>query len=204
MSQANLPPRASRTRLTSQGFVAICAAAVVLLLAFTFIGISQASSRLGVQGAGAPQLPPAKATLLAQGDATIAAARTQAAGQPKQFYPPPPAVPTATMAARIIHNAGQTKIPNFWVQDLYLGPVNGVWEVVYTGADTANVATGVGAIRVDTYSTATGSHQLVGVFDAPDHSTYISITGIEGNILRITSDKTASFGFDLRTNTYTS
>lgn len=183
--------------------MAICAAAVVLLLVVTFIGISQAS-RLGVQGAGAPQLPPAKATLLARGDATMAAARTQAAGRPKQYYPPPPAVPTATMTAKIIQYAGQTKIPGFWVQDLYLGPVNGVWEVVYTGADTANVTTGVGAIRVETYSITTGPQQLVGVFDAPDHSTYISITDIEGNILRIKSDKTASFGFDLTTNTYTS
>ena len=181
--------------------MAICAAVIVLLLAFTFIGISQAS-RLGVQGAGAPPLPPAKATLLARGNATMAAARTQVAGHPKPPYSPPSPMPTETFTSGIYHYVGQAKPPNFKVQDMYSGQVNGVWEFVYTGSDTANVTTGVGAIRILTYSTASG-YQLVGVFDAPDHSTYISITGIEGNILRIKSDKTASFGFDLTTNAYT-
>jgi hypothetical protein len=73
----------------------------------------------------------------------------------------------------------------------------------YVGSDIANSPTGIGAVRVYTFSNAAG-FQLVGVFDATDHSTGIDITGITGHVLRLKSDKTASFGFDLTTNTFTS
>ena len=202
MPHGNKPLNELQTRHAGQRFAALIASAVVLLIAITFIGISQAS-HLGVLGASAPQLPPAKATLLAKGDATLAAARTKNAGHPKQLYPTPVAVPTETFTAGIVYYDGQAKVTNFRVQDMYRGPVNGTWEFVYTGSDTANVAAGVGAVRVLTFSNADG-YQLVGIFDAPDNSTYIGITGITGNVLRIKSDKTASFGFDLTTNTFTS
>lgn len=199
MPRGNKPQNDSQTRQVGQRFVALIAAAVVLLIVITFIGISQAS-RLGAAG---PQLPPAKATLLAQGDATLAAARAKNAGQPKKLYPTPVAMPTETFVAGIDYYDGQAKVTNFRVQDMYQGPVNGTWEYVYTGSDTANVSAGVGAVRVLTFSNAAG-YQLVGIFDAPDHSTYTGITGISGNVLRIKSDKTPSFGFDLTTNTFTS
>ena len=199
MPRVTRPQNYLQTRKAGQRFVALIAAAVVLLIAITFIGISQAS-RLGAAG---PQPPPAKATLLARGDATMAAARAKNAGHPKQLYPTPAAMPTETMTSGIFHYVGQAKPPNFKVQDLYRGVVNGTWELVYTGSDTSQSATGVGAVRVLTFSNANG-YQLVGIFDAPDHSTYIGITGITGTVLRIKSDKTASFGFDLTTNTFTS
>ena len=199
MSQGNKPQNDSRAHKAGQRFAALIPAAVVLLIAIAFIGISQASWL----GAAGPQLPPAKATLLAKGDATLAAARAKNAGQPKKLYPTPVAMPTETFTAEIIYYDGQAKVTNFRVQDMYRGPVNGTWEFVYTGSDTANVAAGVGAVRVLTFSNANG-YQLVGIFDAPDNSTYIGITGIEGNVLRIKSDKTASLGFDLTTNTFTS
>lgn len=190
-----------QTRQAGQRFVALIAGMVVLLLVVTFIGMRQ-TARLGASGPQ-PQLPPAKATLLAQGDATMAAARAKSAGQPKQLYPTPAAVPTATFTAGIIYYDGQAKVPNFQVQDMYRGEVNGVWEFVYTGSDTSQSSAGVGAVRVLTFTNAAG-YTLVGIFDAPDQSTYTGITGIKGNILRIKSDKTASFGFDLTTNTFTS
>jgi hypothetical protein len=191
-----------RTPQAGRHFVALIAAIVVLLIAITFVGISQ-TSRLGVLGASAPQLPPAKATLLARGDATLAAARAQNPHPIKPPYATLVPVSTPTFTAGIVYYDGQAKVTNFRVQDMYRGPVNGTWEFVYTGSDTANVAAGVGAVRVLTFSNATG-YQLVGIFDAPDNSTYIGITGITGNVLRIKSDKTASFGFDLTTNTFTS
>jgi hypothetical protein len=199
MPRGNKPQNDSQTRQVGQRFVALIAAAVVLLIVITFIGISQAS-RLGAAG---PQLPPAKATLLAQGDATLAAARAKNAGQPKKLYPTPVAMSTESIASGIIYYAGQTKIPNFLVQDMYRGQVNGIWEFVYVGSDTTNVAAGIGAVRVETYSNAAG-YQLVGIFDAPGNSTYVGITGITGNVLRIKSDKTPSFGFELTTNKFTS
>ncbi len=61
----------------------------------------------------------------------------------------------------------------------------------------------LGAIRVETFSNVTGN-QLVGVFDAPDGSTGLDITGINGQVLQLKSDKTTTFGFDLPTNTFTS
>ncbi|HEU4785725.1 MAG TPA: hypothetical protein VFS83_20460, partial [Ktedonobacterales bacterium] len=91
-------PRVTRTQndpktcWAGRHFVALIVSAVVLLIIFAFIGIGQAS-RLGAAG---PQLPPAKATLLAKGDATLAAARARSAGHPKQLYPTPAAVPTET------------------------------------------------------------------------------------------------------------
>lgn len=199
MSQGKRTRADCQAHATGQRFVALIAIAVVLLLAITFIGISHAS-RLGAAG---PQLPPAKATLLARDDATMAAARAKNAGHPKQLYPTPAAEPTETVASGVIYYAGQTKIPNFLVQDMYRGQVNGTWEFVYTGSDTTHSTAGVGAIRVETFSNTNG-YQLVGVFDAPDHSTYTGITGIKGNVLRIKSDKTPSFGFDLTTNKFTS
>ncbi len=202
MPQTNKRWTDHRTPQTGRHFVALIAAAVVLLIAITFVGISQ-TSRLGVLGDSAPQLPPAKATLLAQGDATLAAARAQNPHPIKPPYATLVSVSTPTFTAGIIYYDGQAKVTNFRVQDMYRGPVNGTWEFVYTGSDTANVAAGVGAVRVLTFSNANG-YQLVGIFDAPDQSTYIGITGITGNVLRIKSDKTVSFGFDLTTNTFTS
>lgn len=190
-----------RTRQRGQRFAALIAAGVVLLIAITFVGISQAS-RLGTSGPQ-PQLPSAKATLLARGDATLAAARAQNPHPIKPPYATLVPVPTPTFTSGIYYYFGQAKITNFKVQDLYTGPVNGTWEFVYTGSDTTNSSAGVGAVRVETFSNAAG-YQLVGIFDAPDHSTYTGITGIKGNVLRIKSDKTVSFGFDLTTNTFTS
>ena len=197
MPQKNGNQSNSRSQVVSQRFVAFVAVAVVLLLAFVFIGISQAS-RLGAAG---PQLPPAKATLLAQGDATLAAARAHPSNRPPDA--PPPEEPTATFTAGIFYFDGQSKFPGFNNNDTYRGEVNGVWEFVYVGSDISNSATGVGAIRVETFSNAAGT-RLVGVFDATDHSTGLDITGIKGNVLRIKSDKTSSFGFDLTTNTFVS
>ena len=199
MPQDNKTEKDHQTRAIGQRFAALFAGTVVFILAVTFIGMSQAS-RLGAAG---PQLPPAKATLLAQGDATVAAARTQNPHPAKPPYSPPAAVPTSTFTSGIYYFAGDAKFPNFNTNDMYRGQVNGTWEFIYVGSDTTNVAAGVGAVRVETYSNAKGN-QLVGVFDAPDNSTYIGITGISGNVLRIKSDKTASFGFDLTTNTFTS
>jgi hypothetical protein len=61
----------------------------------------------------------------------------------------------------------------------------------------------VGAIRVSTFSNTAG-YQLVGIFDATDGSTGLDIIGINGTVLRLMSDRTASLGFDLTTNTFTS
>lgn len=186
-----------RSQVVGQRFVMLVAGALVLLLALVFVGISQAS-RLGAAG---PQLPPAKATLLAQGDATMAAARAHPSNRPPDA--PPPEVPTATFTAGIFYFDGQSKFPDFNNNDTYRGEVNGVWEFVYVGSDIRKSATGVGAVRVVIFSNAKGN-QLVGVFDAPDGSTGLDITGINGNVLRVKSDKTPSFGFDLTTNTFTS
>lgn len=197
MPQKNNP---QTNRQAGQRLVMLIVGAIVLLIMFTFIGMSQAP-RFG-SSASAPQLPPAKATLLARGEATMAAARARNPNPVQPTYAPPPEVPTPTFTAGIFYYAGEDKFPNFNTNDMYRGEVNGTWEFVYVGSDTANSAAGVGAIRVETFSNAAGTH-LVGVFDATDHSTGIDITGIKGNVLRIKSDKTTSFGFDLTTNTFT-
>lgn len=57
-----------------------------------------------------------------------------------------------------------------------------------------------GAVRV--YNAI--SNQLIGDFPAPDHSTWLDITAVKGDVLWLQSDKTKSFGFDMTTNTFTS
>lgn len=186
------------TRQISQRFVALFAAALVVFIALTLAGVSQAS-RLRAAG---PQLPPAKATLLARDDATSAAARAKNPHPVKPPYSPPVEVPTPTFTSGVYYNFGQAKIPTFDTNDMYRGQVKGMWEFVYVGSDIANSPTGIGAVRVYTFSNAKGE-QLVGIFDATDGSTGLDITGINRNILRLKSDKTASLGFDLTTNTFT-
>lgn len=173
-----------QTRVTGQRVVALVAGAVVLLLIITFLAMNE-NVRLGASpGATPPQLPPAKATGFARVEQTESAMKTQVPAAIKGSQAPPaPVAPTPTFTSEIIYYDGQDKFPNFTTNDMYRGQVNGTWEFVYVGSDTTNSATGVGAVRVETFSNA-GGNQLVGVFDAPDHSTGLDITGIKGSVLR--------------------
>ncbi len=208
MLQQNRRQTGQQARIAGQRLAALIAGGVVLLLVITFIGLSQ-TARPGVGGSlGAtaqPQasLPPDKATVFAQYNATRSAIETQVPAATKGSHSQPSAVSTPTFTSGITYFDGQDKFPNFTTNDAYRGQVNGVWEFVYVGSDTTKSATGVGAVRVYTFSNATGN-QLLGVFDAPDGSTWLGITGVEGNVLRLKSNKTASLGFDLTTNTFTS
>lgn len=192
-----------QAQVLGQRVAALVAGAVVLLLIITFLAMNK-NVGLGASPGATPQLPPAKATGFARVAQTEAAMKTQVPAATKGSQAPQaPEALTPTFTSAIIYYDGQDKFPNFNTNDMYRGQVNGTWEFVYVGSDTTTSASGVGAVRIETFSNA-GGNQLVGVFDAPDHSTGLDITGITGNVLRIKSDKTASFGFDLATNTFTS
>lgn len=129
MLRGNKPQNAPQTRPAGQRLGALIAAAAILLIAITFVGISQAS-RLGAAGT---QLPPAKATLLARDDATSAAARAKNPHPVKPPYSPPVEVPTPTFTSGIYFNFGQAKVPTFNTNDMYRGQVKGMWEFVLCG-----------------------------------------------------------------------
>lgn len=85
----------------------------------------------------------------------------------------------------------------------------GTWEIIRAGTEwPAPVADysapgGYGAIEI--YNADNTTHEyLIGNYPAPDHSTWLVITAVQGNVLRLKSDKTASLGFDMATDTFTS
>jgi hypothetical protein len=190
-----------QAHVAGQRFGVLLAGTLVLLLSLVFIGMSHVSQLS--TSTPAESSPPNKATVFAQYAATTAAQETQVPAATKGPYAPPPAMPTPTFTSEIFYYDGQDKFPDFKTNDAYRGQVNGTWEFVYVGSDTTHAAHGVGAVRVTTFSNAAGD-RLVGIFDAPDGSTGLDITGINGARLRLTSDRTASFGFDLTTNTFSS
>jgi hypothetical protein len=208
MPQQNTRQTGQPHPIAGQRLAAFAAGAVVLLLVVTSIGLSW-SNQLSPGGSPSAtaqaqaSLPPAKATFFAQYDATQAAMERHVPAATKGAYTPPPDVPTPTFTSGITYFDGQSKFPDFETNDSCCGQVNGTWEFVYVGSDTTNSAAGVGAIRVYTFSNTTGEY-LVGIFDATDGSTGLDITGINRDVLRLKSDKTASLGFDLTTNIFTS
>lgn len=138
-------------------------------------------------------LPPDKATVIARIDATYSATWTAEAAAP---------TPTFTTG---IFPALQDKYPDFYGANAYKGEINGRWEIVRPGTEWATPPVGYtapggyGAVRVfDAISL-----QLIGDYRAPDHSTWLDIVGVKGDVLELRSDKTKSFGFDMATDTFT-
>lgn len=183
------------TRITRgpRGIVAAAAAAVVVLAIAGVIWAVGGSGGAGL-GAAQPTLAPtgATATGIAQEKATIVAQGTviAATGQAQ----PAPTYPTG------IFQTHQSPVGNsvFSVMTEYEGPLGSQWVFVFAGTAWTNFPnTGVGALMV---YTSTQGH--VGTFDAPDGSSWLKITAINGSVLQLQSDKSASLTFDLATNTF--
>jgi hypothetical protein len=194
----------SSNRMQRMGrlFAILALGVVVLLIAATIIGISrtpygQYSSRpasLPTPTFPSGTLPAYKATNIARINATFSATWTTEAD-----------APTATFTTGIFP-ALQDKFATFYGFNAYKGEINGRWEIVRPGTEWPTPVTdytspgGHGAVQV--YDAI--SSQLIGDFPAPDHSTSLVITSVKGDVLRLKSDKTASFGFDMATDTFTS
>jgi hypothetical protein len=176
---------------------------VVLLIAVTAIGMNRAARPMALSLASHSDVTPTfrsqpltghKATVVAQMDATYSATWTAEAAAP---------TPTFTTG---IFPALQDKFASFYGSEGYEGQINGVWELVRPGTEWPapvsdySAPGGYGAVRVNNAI----SHQLIGDFPAPDHSTWLVITAVNGDVLWLKSDKTASLGFDMATNTFTS
>lgn len=189
-----------------QRLVAVVMGVVVLLIAVTIIAMSQTSGPLALSPAPTPtfQYPPAKATLFAREAETMSAARTANPNPIKPTYNPPTEGPTPTFTTGIFP-ALQDKFASFYGFNAYEGEINGRWEIVRPGTEWPTPVAdysapgGYGAVQV--YDAI--SHQLIGDYRAPDHSTSLVITSVKGNVLRLESDKTASLGFDMATYTFT-
>ena len=192
-----------QTQRTGQRWAMIIMGAVVVLIAVTVIGLSQAAKPMALSSAPHPDVTPTfrsqpltgqKATVVAQMDATFSATWTAEAAAP---------TPTFTTG---IFPALQDKFATFYGSEGYEGQINGTWEIVRPGTEwptpVADYSSpgGYGAVRV--YNAI--SLQLIGDFPAPDHSTWLDITAVKGDVLWLKSDKTASLGFDMTTNTFTS
>lgn len=139
-------------------------------------------------------LPPYKATTIARMQATFSATWTAEAAEP-----------TATFTTGVF-GALQDKFASFYGLNAYKGEINGRWEIVRPGTEWPTPVTdysapgGYGVVQV--YDAI--SHQLIGDYRAPDHSTWLVITTVKGDVLRLKSDKTVSLGFDMATDTFTS
>ncbi len=179
----------------------LLATVIVLALVGAFALIEIILAHGGVVGPAAdstPPLPPAKATIFARSQQAIATARAGTPA-PKLPYAPPAAQPTATLTTGIFQEQeGPFSNSDFSIHDEYQGPVDGHWVVIYAGTAWTNFpTTGVGALRVYTVGV-----RFVGVFDAPDGSGDLNITGVSGTTLQIVSDKGTHLTFDMATDTF--
>src|SRR5690348_11678231 len=191
-------------RMTRMGQVitVLALGVVVLLIAGTVIvlGIGPSGrARTGPAPLMTPTfppgtLPPYKATTIARLNATFSATWTAEAAEP-----------TATFTTGVFY-ALQDKFATFYGLNAYEGEINGRWEIIRPGtewpAPVSDYSAPGGYSAVQVYDAI--SHQLIGDYRAPDHSTSLVITSVKGDVLRLTSDKTASLGFDMATNTFVS
>jgi hypothetical protein len=184
-----------------QRLAVVALGVIVLMIAVTVIGMSRAAGqvRTGPLALTTPTyppvtLPPYKATTIARVNATFSATWTAEAAEP---------TPTFTTG---VFGALQDKFASFYGFNAYEGQINGRWEIVRPGTEwptpVSDYSTpgGYGAVQV--YDAI--SHQLIGDFRAPDHSAWLVITSVKGTMLRLKSDMTASLGFDMATDTFTS
>src|SRR6185312_11132086 len=118
---------------------------------------------------------------------------------PKLPYVPLPAQPTATFTTGITQeHEGPFSNSDFSIDDDYRGLVNGHWVVIYAGTAWINFPkVGNGALRV--YTVDVG---FTGVFDAPDGSSNLNITGVSGTALQLVSDTGTHLTFDMATDTF--
>jgi hypothetical protein len=190
-----------RTQGTGHLFAVLALSVVVLLIAGTVLVMSRGAAgqaRTGPSPLATPTyppvtLPPDKATVIARVNATFSATWTAEA-----------AAPTATFTTGIF-SALQDKSATFYGLNAYEGEINGRWEIVRPGTEwptpVADYSSPGGYSAVRVYDAI--SFQLIGDFRAPDHSTSLVITAVKGDVLRLKSNKTASFGFDMATDTFT-
>jgi len=177
------------------------------LLVVAAVAIMALAAVVIVQGVGlAASSPNASSSYKATTLAGEANARATAQAQPQRTKPPfvvETPQPTATFTAGIIQtHQGPFSNEDFSVGNMYRGPAGSHWDVVFAGTDWTGAATGYhtggkGALRIYNLS---GSYE--GIFLAPDDSTWVNIISVSGTTLTLQSDKTASFTFDLLTNTY--
>lgn len=198
------PPRNSSGRrgatLTGRRVFAL---AIVLALVGVFAAIEaiQAQGGFGPAVGSTPPLPPAKATLLARSQQAIATARAKPSTPKSTNVMPPRAQPTATFTTGITYeNQGPFSNSTFSIHDVYRGQVNGHWVVIYAGTAWTNFPNqGVGALRV--YNLDVG---YAGIFDTPDGSGDLQITGVSGTTLQVVSNKGTHLTFDMVTDTFRS
>lgn len=183
----------------------ILAAGVILTLigAFVFVEIilayGTANPAASSSSASTPPLPPAKATILARSQQALATAQAAPRAPKTTTGISPTAAPTATLTAGITDESqGPFSNSDFSIYDVYRGPVNGRWVVIYAGTSWINFPKdGLGALRVYTIDGG-----FTGTFDAPDGSGDLNITGVSGTMLQITSDKGTHLTFDMATDTW--
>ncbi|HLJ81356.1 MAG TPA: hypothetical protein VKT52_07725 [Ktedonobacterales bacterium] len=170
-------------------------AAVVVVLGIVAVLFVSGAAGPGLGAAIQPTPPPAGATgtSYAQEKATIVARDSATLTAMPPSTQPTPTYPTG------IFQTHQSPVGNsiFSVMTEYEGPLGSQWVFVYAGtAWTDFPNTGNGALMV--YITNKGHS----TFDAPDGSSWLNITAINGTVLQLQSDKSKSLTFDLATDTF--
>jgi hypothetical protein len=187
-----------------------------LLVATLVAALSVTGARIafGAQGGPLPtqgetNWPAAKAQLWDRMQQEMAAARVNP--RPKlalQAAQPPPHTPDQPRQAGIDNgmHQGPFSATEFTVRNFWQGPVGTGWVLVYAGATTGidgNAAQG--ALRLYSEPTDTyGDYQLVplGIYPAPTGDADLTITGVSGAVLSLSTASGRTLSFNLLTDQY--
>lgn len=176
---------------------------VVLLL--MIVGTVRIMQGAQAASAGPSAWPPAKATMLAQEEQQMAQARAHP--HPKPSYTPPlPQTPTVRQAGIIDTHQGPFPAAQFTVRNFWQGLVGKDWELVYAGAKVnSDGSMGPGALVLynETINHLGGFDlKVIGTYPAPNATTALTITAVNGNIMQLSTDTGNVLIFNLQTDQY--
>ncbi len=164
-----------------------------------------------------PDLPAAKATMIARQDQAILNARKT------PYAKPPKAVVDATMTAVVVHRT-QSPLPtptftsgifqggsdafvnrDFGSANHWVGEVSGTWYDVFAGVrhDPGADTNRHGAlIVISCANPCQTGHQQTSRYDAPTGTAGVKITGVTGTTITLVSETGATLTFDLLTHQF--
>jgi hypothetical protein len=151
-------------------------------------------------GSGFPGYPPAKAKLLQREQQVMAEARKHRV--PKQpNYVPPPSSPTPRPQAGIVDmHQGPFSAMDFLVNNCWQGSIGSNWVLVYVGSTVKpDGRIGQGALRL---YTSTENFHLIGIYVAPNGTSALTITAVNGDLMHLHTNTGSSLIFDLLTDQY--
>lgn len=189
-----------------RGLVTRSRALWLAVLAATAAAITVPAVLLTSTGARATSpYPPAKASRIANQQAQLA--KENASNRHKPSYQQGLKEAEAANGPRAKRVAGIDRTMRegpfspavFTVRDMYQGPVNGGWTLVYAGEETQS---GTGALTVYSWPRVNGPVTAAGTFAAPGAAGPVEITAVRGALLTVQTARGSTLTFNLATDTW--